>query len=76
MQDKLCSKWKYSHQMYEKNNTYTFWITKTDPPAPIRYEINGYDTLLTSYYDKYIIDYTFFEKWEFDKEVFEIPQSE
>uniref|UniRef100_A0A7M5X5G9 Uncharacterized protein n=1 Tax=Clytia hemisphaerica TaxID=252671 RepID=A0A7M5X5G9_9CNID len=33
----------------------------------------GYDTLLASYYDKYILMYTKFEPWKFDFSVFEIP---
>ena len=35
----------------------------------------GYDTLLTSYYDKYIIDYSSYEEWEYEKDVFDIPES-
>ena len=51
-------------------------MQKTNPPVPVRYEMNGYDTLLTSYYDKYIIDYTLYEKWDYNKDVMLIPQCE
>lgn len=58
-----------------RNNVYTYWVEKRMPPTPVRYEMLGYDTLLTSYYDKYVIDYTSYEKWKYDKAMFDIPQS-
>ena len=33
----------------------------------------GYDTLLSSYYDHYILDYEEFEAWKFNYKVFEVP---
>ena len=33
----------------------------------------GYDTLLTSYYDKYILEYHFFQPWTYNFDIFEIP---
>ena len=36
--------------------------------------MKGYDILLTSYYDHYIVDYETFEKWDYEKEKFHIPQ--
>ena len=39
--------------------------------------MNGYDTLLVSYYDKYTIHYHSFEEWDYDPDddpdVLEIP---
>jgi len=39
--------------------------------------MNGYDTLLVSYYDKYVIRYHSFEEWDYDPDndpdVFEVP---
>ena len=39
-----------------KTSTYTLWVAKSGG-APIRYEMMGYDSLIGSHYDKYIIDY-------------------
>ena len=33
----------------------------------------GYDTLLSSYYDHYILDYHEFEAWKFNYNVLDIP---
>lgn len=44
-----------------KVNTYSFYVTTTSPVLPVRYEMFGADTLLGSHYDKYYIDYTFFD---------------
>lgn len=74
---KLCTKWTYNMTMFERNNTYVFYATKTVPPKPVYFEMNGYDTLLVSYYDKYVIKYHTFREWDYepedDPDVFEIP---
>lgn len=73
----LCTKWTYNVTVFERNNTYVFYATKTVPPKPVYFEMNGYDTLLVSYYDKYVIKYHSFEEWDYDPDdeadVFEIP---
>ena len=33
----------------------------------------GYDTLLSSYYDHYVLDYELFEPWKFEYSTFQIP---
>ncbi|KAM7443323.1 hypothetical protein ABFA07_007801 [Porites harrisoni] len=68
-----CAKWEHSFTIYDKVNTYTLYTTKHRPPKPIRYEMMGYDTLLSSYYDHYILDYEEFEAWKFNYKVFEVP---
>ena len=68
-----CAKWEHSFTIYDKVNTYTLYTTKTRPPRPLRYEMMGYDTLLSSYYDHYILDYHEFEAWNFTYKVFDIP---
>lgn len=74
---KLCTKWTYNITVFERNNTYVFYATKTVPPKPVYFEMNGYDTLLVSYYDKYVIKYHSFDEWDYDPDddpdVFEIP---
>ena len=56
-----------------KRNEYTLYTSQENPPKPVKYEMMGYDTLLTSYYDHYVLDYTKFEPWDFDFSMFEIP---
>lgn len=68
-----CAKWEHSFTIYDKVNTYTLYTSKTRPPRPLRYEMMGYDTLLSSYYDHYILDYHEFEAWKFSYKVFDIP---
>lgn len=68
-----CVKWEHSFTIYDKVNTYTLYTTKKRPLKPLRYEMMGYDTLLSSYYDHYILDYHEFEAWKFSYDVFDIP---
>lgn len=60
--------------MFDRDNKYAFYATNTDPPKPVRFEMNGYDTLLVSYYDRYVIDYNMFEEWDYDEERFQVPK--
>ena len=62
--------------MFERENNYTFYATKTDPPKPVRFEMNGYDTLLVSYYDRYAVDYHEFEEWSYNEDKFKVPHRE
>ena len=72
-----CTKWSYNITVFDRNNSYVFYATKTSPPKPVYFEMNGYDTLLVSYYDKYVIRYHSFEEWDYDPDndpdVFEVP---
>ena len=72
----LSSKWVFQTTVREKKNSYVFYASKTVPPKPVRYEMNGYDTLLVSYYDKYVIDYSTFDKWDYESSKFRIPHRE
>eukprot|EP00112_Aurelia_sp_Birch-Aquarium-sp1_P017337 Seg4002.5 transcript_id=Seg4002.5/GoldUCD/mRNA.D3Y31 product="Counting factor associated protein D" protein_id=Seg4002.5/GoldUCD/D3Y31 len=69
-----CEVWYHSFSIMNKRNKYTLYTTRTRPRLPIKYEMMGYDTLLTSYYDHYILDYKLFEPWKFDFAKFEIPE--
>ncbi|EDO44165.1 predicted protein, partial [Nematostella vectensis] len=70
---KNCAKWEHSFNIYNKVNTYTLYTTPSRPYTPVRYEMMGYDTLLSSYYDHYILDYHNFSAWKYQYSVFEIP---
>ena len=67
-------KFKYEKRFVDKNNTYSLHISQSKPHKPIRYEMIGYDHLLRSHYDHYIIDYFSFEEWKFNYEILQIPK--
>ena len=54
-----CEKWVYQDTKYpEKVSTYTVWIQSLNSePVPVRYEVVGYNVLLQSHYDHWIMDY-------------------
>lgn len=61
-----------------KKNTYTLWVTRAESAdgaavTPIHYEMMGYNTLLGSHYDKYIVEYKEFSP-QVDPKVFSLPE--
>ncbi|XP_012559591.2 uncharacterized protein LOC100198320 isoform X1 [Hydra vulgaris] len=67
-------KFFYQKKFISKNNTYVLHVSKAKPHVPLRYEMIGYDHLLRSHYDHYIIDYLSFKPWKFDYTVLQIPK--
>ena len=67
------AKWQHKFKVFNKVNTYILYTTKSKPIKPLRYEMMGYDTLLSSYYDHYVLDYEVFEKWHFNYSKLQIP---
>ena len=68
-----CRKYVRKIVEYNKTNTYTLYVSDKEPHIPVRYEMLGYDDLLTSHYDHYTLDYITFKPWSFDFSVFKIP---
>nr|XP_054772774.1 crustapain-like [Lytechinus pictus] len=59
-----------------RTSTYTFAVTTTTPPRPVQYVMMGFDSLLGSHYDEYIIDFDFFdENTEISEDTFTIPKN-
>ena len=58
----------------KKVNIYTLTVKQEDG-VPMRYEMLGYDTLLGSHYDKYVVLYTSFVVAVPADDVFKIPSS-
>lgn len=60
----LCEVWKNITTIGHKKNTYRLWVTRPEGgvsvATPQHYEMMGYNTLLGSHYDKYLIDYSDF----------------
>lgn len=77
----LCEVWQNVTTVGHKKNTYTLWVTrsergtdgKEEPVIPIHYEMMGYNTLLGSHYDKYLLDYKEFST-QVDPKVFTLPE--
>ncbi|XP_035666054.1 digestive cysteine proteinase 1-like [Branchiostoma floridae] len=56
-----------------KNNTYILYMSKGKTEVPVAYYMKGYDSLLGSHYDEYLLDYTMFSSEVSDGD-FEIPK--
>lgn len=77
----LCQVWQNVTTVGYKKNTYTLWVTHSergadggkDTPIPIHYEMMGYNTLLGSHYDKYLVEYKEFST-EVNPKVFLLPE--
>ncbi|XP_068189106.1 digestive cysteine proteinase 2 isoform X1 [Antennarius striatus] len=75
----LCDVWQHVNVVGTKNNKYTLWVIPSErdgknlPDTPIHYEMMGYNTLLRSHYDKYLVDYTEFSS-EVNPETFLVPE--
>uniref|UniRef100_A0A4W5N6C3 Zgc:110239 n=1 Tax=Hucho hucho TaxID=62062 RepID=A0A4W5N6C3_9TELE len=76
----LCEVWQNVTVVGHKKNTYTLWVTRSEGgvmggaelATPLHYEMMGYNTLLGSHYDKYLVDYKEFSS-KFDPKVFALP---
>ena len=68
------TKWEYRYMAFDLLNAHTLLVSKLDPFRPIRYEMKGYDSLLASYYDNYVLEYISFEEWKPEAEQFELPK--
>ncbi|KAM6958953.1 digestive cysteine proteinase 1 [Aplochiton taeniatus] len=77
----LCEVWQNVTTVGNKKNTYTLWLTrpeqgdggKAEPATALHYEMMGYNTLLGSHYDKYLVDYKEFSS-SVDPKVFALPE--
>ncbi|XP_037549264.1 digestive cysteine proteinase 1 [Nematolebias whitei] len=73
----LCEVWQNVTTVGNKKNTYTLWVTNPEKDGktavPLHYEMMGYNTLLMSHYDKYLVDYKEFST-HLDPIVFSLPE--
>lgn len=65
--------WQMVTKVGLKKNTYTL-LVESKTKRPMKYIMMGYDSLLGSHYDKYIINYSFYNT-SFNDEKFDIPKS-
>ena len=71
-----CLKFVRVLNAFKKKNTYTLYVTRDKPHKPVRFVMHGYDVLLHSFYDHYVLDYLTFHSWQFDAKTMEIPEGE
>lgn len=69
-------RWEYCYMVYGLFNVYIFFVSKFDLICLVWYEMKGYDSLMVFYYDKYVLEYIFFEEWKLDLEKFELLKGE
>lgn len=57
--NKKCELWKLTNQVGEKKNTYKMWLFResNNNVIPVHYYMLGYDTILSSHYDRYDVTY-------------------
>ncbi|KAK9957602.1 hypothetical protein ABG768_011839 [Culter alburnus] len=71
-----CEVWKKVTQAGHKKNTYRLWVKRpegSDSPAVLyHFEMEGFNTLLESYNDKYMIDYSDFSS-QTESDIFTPP---
>ena len=68
------TRWEYRYMVFGLLNSHTLLVSKLDTVRPVRYEMKGYDSLMASYYDNYVVEYISFEDWKPDLEKFELPK--
>lgn len=57
--DQECDNWKLAVTTLNKTSNYDFYVSRTTG-LPVRYQMMGYDSLIGSHFDLYILDYTQF----------------
>ena len=70
-----CQVYQLIDQVGDKKSTYTFYVD-ANTKAPVHYEMFGYDTLLGSHFDKYLVDYYNFDESPIDPSIFSVAQSQ
>lgn len=70
---RYCAVWQNVTRWAQKKNVYTLWVTNSScGVAPVHYEMQGYNSLLGSHYDKYEIAYTDFDN-SYPASIFDLP---
>ncbi|XP_043245653.1 digestive cysteine proteinase 2-like [Amphibalanus amphitrite] len=57
---RMCDKFTMEEDVGQKHNLYSLWTTTEGGYHPVLYEMKGYDSLLGSHFDHYIVQYTTF----------------
>lgn len=70
-----CEQWVQAIEVGDVVSRYKFWLTrgKDGTPVPRMYEMKGYDNLIGSHYDKYVLHYLEFDQNKPDPTLFDLP---
>ncbi|XP_058066919.1 digestive cysteine proteinase 1 [Anopheles bellator] len=75
-----CDKFSLTEVVGQKRNVYNLWVRYVKSPKypasrmpiPVRYDMQGYNTLLGSHYDHYYIQYDSYDHQDIPEDVFEV----
>ena len=70
----MCDVWQLVDMEGRKKNVYTMWVDAADQ-SPVRYEMMGFDSLIGSHYDKYLLDYDVYNTDAIPAAMFDPPAS-
>ncbi|KAL4237142.1 hypothetical protein ACF0H5_005522 [Mactra antiquata] len=71
---KMCDVWYMEDKDGNKVNKYTMWVNP-DSNSPVRYEMMGFDSLLGSHFDKYLMDYFEYNTSPIPASTFDTPSN-
>lgn len=54
--NQICDDWKLSTTVLDSTSTYDLYVSRSTG-MPVRYTMQGYDSLIGSHYDLYVVDY-------------------
>ena len=67
--------WVNTTTFGNRTNKYYFYTSQGKDIKPVRYEMMGFDSLLGSHFDKYIVDYaTYEEPGKIPADKFDVPK--
>lgn len=71
-----CELWKLESQVGEKRNKYRFWLKrgKLGRAIPVHYNMEGFNSLFGSHYDKYEVSYKNY-RLQLDDSIFDVPEN-
>ena len=70
----MCDIWQLVDIEGRKKNVYTMWVA-ADDQTPVVYEMMGFDSLIGSHFDKYLLEYSSYNTDAIPSDTFEAPKS-
>lgn len=72
----MCELWTLTNTVGERINKYRFWLKrdKVGRAIPVHYDMDGFNSLFGSHYDKYQISYKNY-RLQLDDSIFDIPDN-
>jgi len=79
VEGQACDVWQLIVTEGRKTNKYTMWVKQSqgdEAIIPVKYEMMGFDSLIGSHFDKYVLEYFQYDTSSIPEAMFEPPQSE